>query len=232
MPSETFLNPSFCRTSSSEIDEEALNLNVLIQKRIQIIDLDSLQFGILIPAGIILPANVTTSSEVKSGLWNLSFSNSRGHGSRGISSSALSTNAWNFLDISLFTRATKPSYSALLPWGSRYDSMNPIYLWNKRISIVLSQQTKKSACIIVRFYDRVCVTYPKSRPIFMFFDRTSFERLRVSVEHLHLQFSRRKFLHTKSRGEYRKIATLVLSALEEHTFAWSKFWVTRSNKGL
>ena len=67
----------------------------------------------LIPAYVVEPAKVRTSSEVKSGLRNLSFSKSLGHGSRGRMLSEASTRAWNFSDFFLFTIATKPSNSLL-----------------------------------------------------------------------------------------------------------------------
>ena len=66
------------------------------------------QLGILIPAGTPLLPNANTSSEVKSGRRNLSFSYASGHGRRGRNSSALSTNVPNFALISLFTTATNP----------------------------------------------------------------------------------------------------------------------------
>ena len=59
----------------------------------------------LMPAGTPDPAKERTSSEVKSGKRNLSFSNSLGHGSRGRMSSAASTrafygrNSFNYIDI-------------------------------------------------------------------------------------------------------------------------------------
>lgn len=87
-----------------------------------------LQLGMLMPQGIPLPANVSTSKEVKSGLWNVSFSNSLGHGNFGNSSSARSTSTENFFDISLLTMATNPSNSPRLPCGSLYVSMKPMYL--------------------------------------------------------------------------------------------------------
>ena len=69
----------------------------------------NLQFGMLIPAGIPLLPNPSTSSEVKSGRKNLSFSYSGGQGRLGSSSSALDTNDVNFALISLFTTETKPA---------------------------------------------------------------------------------------------------------------------------
>ena len=66
------------------------------------------QFGILIPAGIPLEANVTISREVKSGSRNLSFSNSGGQGRVGSSCSAEATSWANLALIGLLTTATKP----------------------------------------------------------------------------------------------------------------------------
>lgn len=77
------------------------------------------QFGMLIPAGIPLPANVRTSSDVKSGRRNVSFSKALGHGRLVSSVSASATSVENFDDISLFTMATKPSNSPRIPAGSR-----------------------------------------------------------------------------------------------------------------
>ena len=62
----------------------------------------------LIPAGIPLEANVTTSREVKSGSRNLSFSNSGGQGRLGSSCSAEATSWVNLALIALLTTATKP----------------------------------------------------------------------------------------------------------------------------
>ena len=62
----------------------------------------------LIPAGIPLEANVTTSREVKSGSRNLSFSNSGGQGRLGSSCSAEATSWENLALIALLTTATKP----------------------------------------------------------------------------------------------------------------------------
>lgn len=70
------------------------------------------------PAGIPLPAKVSTSKEVKSGLRNLSFSKPLFHGSKLRKLSAFATNVENFTDISLLTAATKPSNSPLTPAGS------------------------------------------------------------------------------------------------------------------
>ena len=69
----------------------------------------NLQFGMLIPAGIPLLPNPSTSSEVKSGRKNLSFSYSGGQGRAGSSSSALDTSNVNFALISLFTTETNPA---------------------------------------------------------------------------------------------------------------------------
>lgn len=63
----------------------------------------------LIPAGIPLLPKPTTSSEVKSGRKNVSFSYSRGHGRSGRSFSALETSVENLALISLFTTATNPA---------------------------------------------------------------------------------------------------------------------------
>jgi hypothetical protein len=52
----------------------------------------------LMPAGTPEPAKARTSSEVKSGRKNLSFSNPVGQGRYLSSSSALSTNTWYFSD--------------------------------------------------------------------------------------------------------------------------------------
>ena len=62
----------------------------------------------LIPAGIPLLPKPNTSSEVKSGRKNLSFSYVEGQGRAGRSSSALDTSDVNFALISLFTTDTKP----------------------------------------------------------------------------------------------------------------------------
>ena len=69
----------------------------------------NLQLGILIPAGIPLLPNPRTSSEVKSGRKNLSFSYAGGQGRDGRRSSALETSDVNFALISLFTTDTKPA---------------------------------------------------------------------------------------------------------------------------
>ena len=66
------------------------------------------QLGILIPAGIPLEANDTTSSDVKSGRRNLSFSKSTPHGRRGRNTSAESTSCENLELIDLLTTATNP----------------------------------------------------------------------------------------------------------------------------
>ena len=66
------------------------------------------QLGILIPAGTPLEPNAKTSSDVKSGHRNLSFSKSLGQGRRVSKDSADSTNLVNFLLIVLLTTATKP----------------------------------------------------------------------------------------------------------------------------
>lgn len=87
-----------------------------------------LQLGMLMPAGMPLPAYVRTSSDVKSGRRNLSFSKPLGQGSSVNSISACCTRTANFADISLFTTATKPSNSPRIPAGSRYVSMKPMYL--------------------------------------------------------------------------------------------------------
>lgn len=86
------------------------------------------QLGMLMPAGMPLPVNVRTSSDVKSGRRNLSFSNPLGQGSSVNSTSACCTRMANFADLSLFTTATKPSNSPRMPAGSRYVSMKPMYL--------------------------------------------------------------------------------------------------------
>ena len=54
--------------------------------------------GTLIPFGIPDPEKVRTSSDVKSGFKNLSFSNSFGHGKSGMYFSAFLTNCWYFSD--------------------------------------------------------------------------------------------------------------------------------------
>lgn len=82
----------------------------------------------LIPAGIPLPENVSTSKLVKSGLKKVSFSRSLPQGNILMNRSAPSTKEPNFLDISLFTIATKPSNSPRCPLGSRYVSIKPWYL--------------------------------------------------------------------------------------------------------
>lgn len=69
---------------------------------------EHVQLGMLMPAGIPLPAKVRTSSEVKSGLRNVSFSNSLGQGSCGSKTSAELTSLANRSLIALFTTATKP----------------------------------------------------------------------------------------------------------------------------
>lgn len=69
----------------------------------------NLQFGILIPAGIPLLPNPSTSSEVKSGRKNLSFSYAGGQGSSGNRVSALPTNELNLALISLLTTDTNPA---------------------------------------------------------------------------------------------------------------------------
>lgn len=66
------------------------------------------QLGMLMPAGIPLPAKVRTSREVKSGLRKVSFSNSRGQGSSGSKTSAELTSLAKRSLIALFTTATKP----------------------------------------------------------------------------------------------------------------------------
>lgn len=60
------------------------------------------------PAGIPDDAKLSTSRDVKSGLRNVSFSYSLGHGRRGRKSSAFFTRFPNFALIALFTIATKP----------------------------------------------------------------------------------------------------------------------------
>lgn len=60
------------------------------------------------PAGIPLAAKLRTSSEVKSGRKNLSFSYSTGQGKSGRKSVAAFTKFANFTLISLLTKATKP----------------------------------------------------------------------------------------------------------------------------
>lgn len=82
------------------------------------VNIFDLQLGILIPAGMPLPPNVSTSKDVKSGLRNLSFSNSLPHGNKFRKCSAFDTKFVNLPDISLFTAATKPSNSPLTPAGS------------------------------------------------------------------------------------------------------------------
>ncbi|PSN36109.1 hypothetical protein C0J52_17199 [Blattella germanica] len=82
-------------------------------------NLDNLQLGMLMPAGMPLPEKVRTSSEVKSGRRNLSFSKLLGQGSSGRRTSAFSTRLANLADISLLTMATNPSNSPLIPAGSR-----------------------------------------------------------------------------------------------------------------
>ena len=69
----------------------------------------NLQFGILIPAGIPLLPNPSTSREVKSGRKNLSFSYAGGQGSSGNRVSALPTNELNLALISLLTTDTNPA---------------------------------------------------------------------------------------------------------------------------
>ena len=81
----------------------------------------------LIPAYVVEPAKVRTSSDVKSGFRNLSFSNSFGHGSRGRIFSDASTRAWNFSDFFLFTIATNPSNSLLKPAGSLLAETSSVF---------------------------------------------------------------------------------------------------------
>ncbi len=69
---------------------------------------EGLQFGMLIPAGMPLPAKVSTSREVKSGLRKRSFSKAEGHGSSGSKTSAELTNWAKRALMALFTTATKP----------------------------------------------------------------------------------------------------------------------------
>lgn len=64
-------------------------------------------------------ANATMSRLVKSGLENLSFSNSEDQGNFLMSPSARSTRVLNFALVSLSTIETNPSNSALAPDGSR-----------------------------------------------------------------------------------------------------------------
>ena len=66
------------------------------------------------PAGMPEPAKARTSSEVKSGLRNLSFSYAEGQGRRARRCSEFSTRSPNFALISLFTTATKPGIEACL----------------------------------------------------------------------------------------------------------------------
>lgn len=80
----------------------------------------------LIPAGIPLPAKVSTSREVKSGRRYVSVSKVAGHGSRGRNISALETSVPNLADITRLTTATKLSNSPRIPAGSRYVSMKPM----------------------------------------------------------------------------------------------------------
>lgn len=78
------------------------NMNILTQKQYY------LQFGMHMPAGIPLPANVKISKDVKSGRKNLSFSYSAGHGRRGRNSVAAFTKSANLTLMGLFTTATNP----------------------------------------------------------------------------------------------------------------------------
>lgn len=73
----------------------------------------------LIPAGIPLPENVSTSKDVKSGLRKVSFSNSLDQGRRVRNPIALSTRTWKTCDIGRFTTETKLSNSERMPVGSR-----------------------------------------------------------------------------------------------------------------
>ncbi len=62
----------------------------------------------LIPAGMPLPAKVSTSREVKSGLRKRSFSKAGGQGSSGSKTSAELTNWAKRALMALFTTATNP----------------------------------------------------------------------------------------------------------------------------
>ena len=70
------------------------------------------------PAGTPPLAKASTSSAVKSGLLKVSFSYSAPQGSSGSREVAPATSAPNFLLVSLFTTATKPSQAPLTPMGS------------------------------------------------------------------------------------------------------------------
>jgi hypothetical protein len=80
------------------------------------------------PIGVPEHAKLKMSRFVKSGLENFSFSKSFDHGSFSIKPSAYSTSVLNFLEVSLSTTATNPSNSALAPSGSKYVSINPIFV--------------------------------------------------------------------------------------------------------
>ena len=80
------------------------------------------------PIGVPEHAKLNMSKLVKSGFENFSFSKSWDHGSFSIRPSAYSTRLLNFFEVSLSTIATKPSNSALAPRGSKYVSINPIFV--------------------------------------------------------------------------------------------------------
>lgn len=107
-PRDTFLKPSVCLISSSGKRYNVYYCKLTAKLTENTTEWWNSQFGMLIPAGMPLPAKVSTSSEVKSGLRKRSFSNAAGQGSSGSKTSAELTSCANRALIALFTTATKP----------------------------------------------------------------------------------------------------------------------------
>lgn len=117
------------------MENEILQSHRCLQQGIKI----SSQLGMLMPDGMPLPANVSTSREVKSGLRNWSFSKAAGHGSSGSSTSALLTSSAKRALIALFTTATNPATQGPHKWRKPFKTPTPTEKMN---TVVSSRETQ------------------------------------------------------------------------------------------